>query len=661
MTLLVAPADLAPLLSGQPVLIALADLPGAVALELPGLALWLARAEGASVVLARPGAKPGPATRRLPGVPGPVLGLVAPSAAAAGPVLAAWEALGPQPPELLLAPDGAAALPALAARAVAMLSEIARETARLHRGLVATRRDYEATREVVMALEQSIGHEIPPAPSLVLSLEPGLGLAVGATGGRLALGQVLHQPVDALCAVALHLAEARLGPGARLRVRLYGVESGTVFGAWVLGGEALAPGWLQLDLAAPLGPRRETAALDILAELSPGEALAFSLEDAVAAPAQAVQLSGGGQGQRRALALRAWTAPQGRRFQLPAGWDFEQFDLPLTPEGVPVLLPAQLWDLGRIALGPGGMESDGGGAPRPWLRPVPGAEAMALLPAVPVTGLDLLEASLTLRAGSGEGLEAALWLQPAPGTAAAPEELDLAAPGARCSGWRRLAPGSDRLSIALRLPPGAPPMLAVALVLRRAGKASGALALEWSELVGRRLGRVELPAAPPGPAAEATPVAPAPVTPAPAAAPDFASARLVEHYATPDGGYRHLDLLVEQLRDGGHRWRLLRFKLALNGAVPQLEFRRNPDWPVMFEHWPGERRDDHGPLFLVPEDRAAAIAGAMRSAQDARAVRLLLRLLPRIVAAAQLPPSVGDLSLWRSLAERMAAAERVAA
>ncbi len=651
MSLFVAPAGLASLYSGPPLLLALAGLPGLEALALEGLALWLVTQDGAALRLHRPGEAPELATEALPAA-APVLALVAPSAAAAAPLAEAWAALGGEAPPQLLAADAPAALPALARLAVAALAQTTAELGQAQRGLVATRQDYEATRIAVARLEQSLGGRMPAPPTLRLQLEPGAGLVVQAGLGPQALSQGLGLPVDGLCTVALHVAEARMGPASQLRLRLLGAEGGQVLAAWRPPGAALRPGWLLLDLPSPLPALRQTALLELAAELAPGDALAFSLEDRLAQPGQAVQgAHGPASTPPRALALRAWGAEPGQRHCLPAWWDADQLGLPLAPEGLAVALPAQAWAAARLSPGHGRLVQLGTAAPRPLLHLAPGEQALVLLPWVPLLGLDLLEASLTLLEGRQTGLEAALWLQPAGSSAQLPEQLSLTAPEARTSGWRSLLAEQDSLALALQLPLNPPAMLALALVLRRPATAQGPCVLEWSEALGRRLG-------PARPAAPSLPLAPAPA-PAAAASPpkaEWAGLRLVEHFASDDGGYRHLDLLLDQPRLGHTRWAQLRCKLALNGATPQLEFRLRPDWPIMFEQWPGQLRDSHGPVFVLPEAEAASLlAQHLPVARDARAVRLLLQCLPELVGALRLPPEAGGLGPWQAAAERMAA------
>ena len=628
------PTALADLLSGQPSLLLLDSIPGAetLAAALPTLRCWRVcglRLEGFGA--AETGAAP------LPALPAGVLAILAPSEAAAAPLLACWEGL--TPPPLLVVADAAAAWAPLAQLALAETAAAAGRAAGLHRALVATRRDYEETRTAMAVLMQSSGFRAPLALETALASEPGPVLRTEA--GHLALGQLLTLSVESLAAVALHIAAAEVSADTRLRLRLYGAESGRVLAAWLVPAAALRPGWLALDLPAPVGPVRESACLDLVVEGGVADMLAISLEDAAADPARSAHQDTGEAlpvSLGRALALRLWQAPFGRRFTLPLHWHWEQGDLPLAPVALPVAMAQQVWLLARLPLG-GSNVSLGAEAPRPLLVLAPGAEAMAVLPWVPALGLDLLEATLALPEGAAEGLEVALWLQIAGCAAESPAELDLAAPGARCSGWRTVPADGGGLVLALRLPLEAPPMLAVVLVARLAATAPAACRLEWADLSGRHLGRMALPE---------PPAAPLVSKPRPA---ECGAVRMHEHYSTPDGGYRHLDMTLEQVRLGGTAWPSMRFKLALNGATPNLEFRLRPDWPVVFQHWPGDVVDQHGPVYLMPEDRLPALLAAMRSARDAQAVRALVQLLPSVVRG--LPREAGDPGPWLEAARRL--------
>ena len=135
--------------------------------------------------------------------------------------------------------------------------------------------------------------------------------------------------------------------------------------------------------------------------------------------------------------------------------------------------------------------------------------------------------------------------------------------------------------------------------------------------------------------------------------------RLMELLAMPGGGYRHLDVLVEGLRLGALAWPRLRFKFAVNGEAPQIEVRARPDWPVLFERWPGTQADQHGPFFVLTEaDGGGRLAGLLRTERDRRLLDALLRLLPTLIATAARAATTdpAEYDDWVAMARRFAAA-----
>ena len=207
-------------------------------------------------------------------------------------------------------------------------------------------------------------------------------------------------------------------------------------------------------------------------------------------------MQGGAPGER-ALALRLWTAPFGRRFTVAPHWDWEEIELSLSspgaaPPGVPlgaqVQLPAPVWDAALLPEGRVERVALGAEPPRLLATMGGGERCLLVLPAVPVSGLDLLQAEVFTAVGDAALLEAALWLQPAGAPIASEADLSLAGPDARWSGWRRSGPAGAPLRLALTLPPGTAPTLAAALVLRNLGtEPEDLLRVEWSELTGARL------------------------------------------------------------------------------------------------------------------------------------------------------------------------------
>jgi hypothetical protein len=210
-------------------------------------------------------------------------------------------------------------------------------------------------------------------------------------------------------------------------------------------------------------------------------------------------------------------------------------------------------------------------------------------------------------------------------------------------------------------------MACVALALRHGGggvaDAPGpgeAVRAEWAELTGRRLA-APVPPEDPRRAGAGPPPSPALAAAAPPdAVPRLEAVRLHELYAMEGGGYRHLDIGVEGLRVGALGWPRLRFKFAVNGEAPQIEVRSRPDWPAMFERWPGgTRADEHGPfLLLTEEDGGGRALARLASERDRRMLAALLRLLPTVVATAARAATAdpAEYEGWVAMARRFAGA-----
>jgi hypothetical protein len=552
------------------------------------------------------------------------------------------------------AANGAAALPAVAARAIVALAARAEEGAAAQHGLVALRQEHEALRLSQAALRRAAANLQPPAtPVLVASAEPSpAGHAVAAKEGRLALGQALGVKLEGLAAIALHLKEALAGAEAVLRVRLYGAESGRIAGAWVLPGRALTAGWLTLDLPEPVGPVRETAWLEVKAELGPFDRLALSLMAGPAAPGSVVAVAGG-PAEERALAFGLWTATPGRRLVQALHWDGEAVGLPAPPLGAPVELPQQIWQAARLPEGRVERLAIGRQPARLVASLAPGEHALVVLPAVPLNGLDLLQAELAVALGDATWLEAALWLQPEGTTIGMEADLSTTAPGARWSGWHVGAFAEGVCRLALALPPDPPHRAVVALVLRNRGTApEEVLRVEIARLFGTRAVQ------PPPAAARRAPTTLRILPGTPASAPAAAAVRLLERYAAPGGGYRHLDLMMEGVRAGEHVWPRLRCKLAINGQAPVLEFRQRPDWPVVLETWPQTPADAAGPFLKLTEAQlASGFMATLKSERDRAMLAALLRLLPAVVATAARDATTdpGEYERWIASARRLAA------
>ena len=189
----------------------------------------------------------------------------------------------------------------------------------------------------------------------------------------------------------------------------------------------------------------------------------------------------------RALACGLWTALPGRRLVQSPYWDGEAIGLPAPPTGAPAELPQQVWQSARMPEGKVERVAIGTQPARLVASLAPGEHALVVLPAVPLNGLDLLQAELAVALGDAAWLEAALWLQPEGTTIGREAELSTAAPGARWSGWHPGVFGDGTCRLALALPPDPPRRAVVALVLRNRGTAPEAvLRVEIARLFGTR-------------------------------------------------------------------------------------------------------------------------------------------------------------------------------
>jgi hypothetical protein len=358
------------------------------------------------------------------------------------------------------------------------------------------RQEAEDTRVAMLAALQGDGHRIPPPPP-VLALEalpsPRGTPRHSKTGGR-ASGQVLGASLEGIARWRCTWRKRRRRrPGCasastarkRPRLRLLG-RAGRGARAWRMA----APRPADADRAGPGNglprPARRRAGRGGLRR------------PLVGGPARAARPGRGARGApgERALALRLWTAPFGRRFAVRRiGLGRGRAFLAGSPGAAPPDVP---WASrsssrrrsggGAAAAGPAERVALGRGSAAPGGEMGGGERCLLVLPSIPVAGLDLLQAEVSAAMGDPALLEAALWLQPAGAAVASEADLSLSAPGARWSGWRRWRPGGAPLRLSLLLPPGAAPALAAVLELRNLGaEAEDLLRVEWSELTGARL------------------------------------------------------------------------------------------------------------------------------------------------------------------------------
>lgn len=473
MTLRADPAHLAALAGGRPLILVAEGVMDPSPLAVPGLEIWSIAARGGALLLHPQGTRAPDPEAAIPLATPPMggLALVASDRARIAPVARWWaEAAGLPAPPFVPAATGQAALPGLLAILAAELAAAQARENEACRALVAARQEMEETREAMADTARLLAHRPPVAPRLILSGEAG---AASLPHGRHALGTGLA----GLAAIAVHLAGAAEGDGL-LRFRLIGGESDRVLGAWAVPAAELAPGWLTLEFPTPLGPFRETAVLEVLAE---GEGL----------PPLSAELRWAGTEGEHPLAIRAWAGAPGSRYLAPAHWAPEEVGLGLPGADVPLALPAPAWAAARVIEGAVSSIALGDEPPRPLLRAPAGERALLLLPAVHAPGLDRLRISFAN--GTGAGASVAAWLRPADPAPAGAADLGGPAAGAAESGWRALPEEGLELTLPVSALLGGRAALAIAL---RAGDGEASVEVEGVTLSAQRTRALPAPELP---------------------------------------------------------------------------------------------------------------------------------------------------------------------
>lgn len=648
-SVLIARTELQQALGGAPSLIVLEGVAGAAALQLEGLAVWHASATPGGILLHRgpqvPEAALMPLTLAMPGL----LAIVAPDAGAARPI-GAWvrDASDVSAP-VIEAADATAALAPVTQLLLRSLNDAQARLGEAHRALAATRVDYEETRIAMGSVLRTLGNR-PPAPlNAVLSGHPA-PLAAHPAGRHLRLRQRPGLPVREIAALAFHVATAECGPRALLRVRLVAAESGRVMGSWQLPGQALEPGWVTLDLPSPAPALRETAVIEIEAELGGQDQLSLSLEDLTSGQDGVLEvLEGSAEEKDRALALRIWTAPAGSRFVLARHWCWDDSGISLPEAGLPYLLPEAEWARTAVLEGRAHAVGLGREAPRPVAVLEENATTLLAPPAFRAAGLDVVRAELRLLAGTPAQARAAIWLRD-PAQPESPADPGLERPGTRASGWRNFDQ-DGRCVITLRMPVTLEQAVQVVVgVSTPQPQPDLPCAIELRSISALRSGdRAEEAGHAPPAATEAVPLE---------AAPHFEQVVLGGQYG--DTRQQSLDVMVLGLSSGPHRWRELRFRLHSDGKHgASIEIRQSRAWPQVFETWPGSQSDLQGPVFNFGAEDMARLA-ARRISRDGQLVSALLELLPALVAdsVAQQPEAALRKADWLAAAEQVAEAGR---
>jgi hypothetical protein len=652
-SVLIARTELQQALGGAPSLIVVEGVAGAGSLALEGLTVWHARTTPQGMLLHRGARAPDtdlmPLTLALPGV----LAIVAASADDAQAISAWIRNASDLSPPVIEAASGQQALAPLTGLLLRRLDQMRAQLGQVQRSMAMTRMDYEETRIAMGTVLRTLGNRPPAALRPTLSTRPA-SQAVRPAGQRLRLRQVPGIVVREIAALAFHLATATCSPDMLLRVRLVAVESGRVLGSWLLPGHALEPGWVTLDLPTPAPALRETAMIEIAAELGERDSLSLSLEEMTTDRATALAvLEGEADAADRALALRVWTAGVGSRFVLARHWQWDEKGLSLPDAGLPYLLPESDWSRSVVIEGKARALGLGQETPRPIAVLEENTSTLLGLPAIQVAGMDVVRVELGLLAGMPGRVRAGIWLRDASRLDSL-SDAELDRPGTRFSGWRDFDAHDERCVITLGLPVTAENTVQVVIGLSAPHPQTGApcaievqavSALRTEEDAGRA--RPSL-AGPDGgsPAAALQPAA------------RFGRVRLGGQSGTPF--QTSLDLMVSDLSSRQEMWPEVRFKLSTGGkAGPGIEIRRGPGWPEVFETWPGTESDAQGPFFSFGPGDMAKLAPP-RNTRDGRLVAALIELLPKLVEDSILQDreAGAQKTIWLAAAEQLAEAGR---
>lgn len=653
-SVLIARSELQQALGGAPSLIVLDGVAGAEGLALDGMAIWHARTVPEGILLQRTpdevlAAELMPLALALPGV----LAILAPSAAAAK-QLRTWarDASNVEPP-LIEAASATQALAPLASLLLRALDHTRAQLGQVQRSLAMTRMDYEETRIAMGTVLRTLGNRPPAALRPALSTSPS-ALAVRPAGRRLHLRQIPGIPVREVAAIAFHLAAATCGPDMLLRVRLVAVESGRVMGSWLLPGHALQPGWVTLDLPSPAPALRETAMIEITAELGEQDELALSLEEMTTDSDRAPGLlQGEADAANRALALRVWTAEVGSRFVLARHWNWDENGISLPDAGLSYLLPEDEWSRTTVIDGKARALGLGNEAPRLVAVLEENTSTLLGLPAIRVGGMDVIRVELGLLAGTVGHVRAALWLRDASRLHSLSDAL-LDQPGTRHSGWRDFDAATGHCVITLRLPVTADNTVQVVVGVSAAHPQTHApCAIEVQSISALRTGADadhacrSLPGR--GDGVQASALVPAA---------RFESVRLGGQHST--SFQRSLDLMVFGLSARQEMWPELRFRLCVGDkGNPRIEIRQGKGWPEIAERWPGTQSDAHGPLFSFGPGDMTKLA-SLRNTRAGHLATALVELLPGLVEQAVLQDKEARAqeAIWLAAAEQVAAAGR---
>jgi Family of unknown function (DUF6212) len=548
----------------------------------------------------------------------------------------ALETLGGRRPPVVIASDNRQTDQILLSLMANEYRQLIADYAELQRALVETRLEYEETRTVMAAVMRTLGNRPPTSPRLgaaALLLEEGMSYQFEA--GETVLGQILGLKLQGMAMVALHVETSSLTERSQVKIRLRSAESGQIFGSWKIPSHALSSGWLQLDLATPIGPVLHTGLLEINAFVAEGENLSLSFDGAAVSSGLRLRDREGSL-LLHALATRIWTAEYGTRFLLPLYWDWEEVGSLPPLRGVPLSVPEQSWHLIQVLSGTVSFVALGKEAARPIAKLTEtNSEAMLLQPLLHMAGLDVVRASFTVTAGLADQAEVAVWLQSlCDGRSVEPSHHG----SPRWSGWRPFDSRSGRLDISMDLPIESGGSLSLLAMFRRTASAAGGFCvISWNDLVGFGtrsfdVSKLEAWGGDQTPSIAATSLRKEKVDQGFSDA-SFWSVQVDHYYQDEASDYEHFDLTVRGLTFVDETvWPEIRFKIARAGKHYYFEFRRRYDWPDVFVEWPGEREDEYGPVFQLSKHNAKALSLRMCD-RDRDLVSAIIEVLPVVATS----------------------------
>ena len=577
--------------------------------------------------------------------------------------------LGSRGPQFVTG-DPALAVCAIAARLIAEQTRIVGECADLHLALARLRQDYEQIVTVSSGMVRALAYQPPGELTLQAAVEAS-DESIRLDPRHPILVQPLGTRIDRIATLAIAVAKVKAAGADELRARLSGVESGRIFGSWMVGPTSLseasgAGGWLVLEMPTPVDWAPETAQLELHFSSASEGFLELALDAAAGFP-ENLPLRPGAETHPadRPLAVKIWYADLGSRFVMPEHWDWTELGSSTHLAGIPLAMPLSAYARVRVLQG---------GMPRSYnpteSHPMAiglfgGRQTLVVFPLVCTAGMDVVEAAFTLRGGDVGNLAVAVWLQPIGRVISNEADLLPADPNVVWSGWHSFG-GKGDARLALELPVGAAANLQLVVVLDATARpASGLSLVEINKIVfhaltpsGKSRRRARLVNA----ATDAVSPVPrsaglaASVVEVGEAAVTLREVILDEHFDN-GGHYRHLDMRLRKFAVGDYSWPFLKFRVIVDQGSPALEFRDIPSWPASLKNWPAASADSHGRLTrLFGYESEVTQLRTQGAPEDLALIRGLVHCLPGVVAKAALLAELADqdYARWTEIGEGLA-------